>query len=79
MPQTRSTPQEFTPNMRTEMKGPNNIDSLLSNLGKKEPTNIHIDKDCTISVDDLDALSIGKNGKKNSKRKSDKNVVNIAI
>ena len=79
MPQTRSTPQEFTPNMRTEMKGPNNIDSLLSNLGKKEPTNIQIDKDSTISVDDLDALSIGKNGKKNSKRKSDKNVVNIAI
>ena len=79
MPQTRSTPQEFTPNMRTEMKGPNNIDSLLSNLGKKEPTNIQIDKDSTISVDDLDALSIGKNGKKSSKRKSDKNVVNIAI
>ena len=79
MPQTRSTPQEFTPNMRTEMKGPNNIDSLLSNLGKKEPTNIQIDKDSTISVDDLDALSIGKSGKKSSKRKSDKNVVNIAI
>ena len=79
IPQTRSTPQEFTPNMRTEMKGPNNIDSLLSNLGKKEPTNIQIDKDSTISVDDLDALSIGKNGKKSSKRKSDKNVVNIAI
>ena len=28
MPQTRSTPQEITPNMRTEMKAPNNIESL---------------------------------------------------
>tara|TARA_B100001142_G_scaffold326374_2_gene381792 strand:- start:2834 stop:4075 length:1242 start_codon:yes stop_codon:yes gene_type:complete len=88
MPQTRSNPQTFRPStktnpppkqsMRNEMKGPNNIDSLLSNLGSNEPKNIQIDKDSTISVDDLDTLSVGS-GRKKSKRKSDKNVIQVAI
>jgi hypothetical protein len=64
--------------MRNEMKGPNNIDSLLSNLGSNEPKNIQIDKDSTISVDDLDTLSVGS-GRKKSKRKSDKNIIQVAI
>tara|TARA_R110002012_G_scaffold302716_2_gene504085 strand:+ start:528 stop:1787 length:1260 start_codon:yes stop_codon:yes gene_type:complete len=71
------------PPMRREMKGPNNIDSLLSNLGSKEKTtNIQVDKDSTISVEDLETLSVGsgKGGlKRSNKRKSDKNIVNIAI
>ena len=77
-PPTRST----GPSMRTEMRGPNNIDSLLSNIGKKdnEPKNIQLDKDSTISMDDLDSLSVNSgSGRKKSKRKSDKNIVNIAI
>jgi hypothetical protein len=90
MPQTRSNPQTFRPStktnpppppkqsMRNEMKGPNNIDSLLSNLGNNEPKNIQIDKDSTISVDDLDTLSVGS-GRKKSKRKSDKNIIQVAI
>jgi hypothetical protein len=90
MPQTRSNPQTFRPStktnpppppkqsMRNEMKGPNNIDSLLSNLGTNEPKNIQIDKDSTISVDDLDTLSVGS-GRKKSKRKSDKNIIQVAI
>ena len=66
------------------MKGPNNIDSLLSNLSNKnnKPTNITLDKDSTVSIEDIDNLSIasgGSNRKKTNKRKSDKNVVNIAI
>lgn len=70
-----------TPPMRREMKGPNNIDSLLSNLGSKEKTtNIQVDKDSTISVEDLDTLSVGSGkGKRTNRRKSDKNIVNIAI
>ena len=66
--------------MRREMKGPNNIDNLLSKLGKskEQTTNIQIEKDSTISIDDLDTLSVG-NSRKSSKRKSDKNIVNIAI
>lgn len=90
MPQTRSNPQTFRPStktnpppppkqsMRNEMKGPNNIDNLLSNLGSNEPKNIQIDKDSTISVDDLDTLSVGS-GRKKSKRKSDKNIIQVAI
>ena len=82
----RSVPQNFTPSqpsqsMRREMKGPNNIDNLLSKLGKskEQTTNIQIEKDSTISIDDLDTLSVGSNSRKSSKRKSDKNIVNIAI
>tara|TARA_A200000113_G_scaffold225792_1_gene248012 strand:+ start:3239 stop:4522 length:1284 start_codon:yes stop_codon:yes gene_type:complete len=74
-------PQRSNPSMRSEMRGPNNIDSLLSNLGNNEK-NITLDKDSTISIDDLDNLSIGSGksgGKRSSKRKSDKNIVNIAI
>jgi hypothetical protein len=70
-----------TPPMRREMKGPNNIDSLLSNLGSNEKTtNIQVDKDSTISVEDLETLSVGSGkGKRPNRRKSDKNIVNIAI
>ena len=88
----RSQPQEFSappssPShpMRREMKGPNNIDSILSNLGGTEKTtNIQVEQNSTISIDDLDTLSVGSNNskggmKKASRRKSDKNVVNIAI
>ena len=78
-PQSQSQPNGAP--MRNEMRGPNNIDSLLSNLGNKEK-NITLDKDSTISIDDLDTLSIGSGksgGKRSSKRKSDKNIVNIAI
>ena len=45
-------------NMRKEMKGPNNIDSLLSNLNNKKTTNITLDKDSTISIEDIDNLSL---------------------
>jgi hypothetical protein len=82
----RSQPQSFEhsrapsppqPQMRREMGGPSNIDSLLSKIGGK--TDIKVDKDSTISIEDLDTLSAGGGSKRSSKRKSDKNVVNIAI
>ena len=90
----RSQPQYFEknnnssslPQMRKEMSGPSNIDSLLSKIGGTTggdtAKNIQVEKDSTISIEDLDTLSIGsgKGGmKKSSKRKSDKNVVNLAI
>ena len=88
----RSQPQQYEqsnspsspPQMRREMSGPSNIDSLLSKIGggNEKTTNIQVEKDSTISIEDLDTLSTGrtKSGmKKSSKRKSDKNVVNIAI
>ena len=83
----KSMPQEFnstsTPQvMRNEIKGPNNIDSILSKLNSAEKTtDIQVEKNSTISVEDLDTLSLnnGKSGRKSNKRKSDKNIVNIAI
>ena len=88
----RSQPQQYEqpnsppspPQMRREMSGPSNIDSLLSKIGggNEKTTNIQVEKDSTISIEDLDTLTTGKSKsgmKKSSKRKSDKNVVNIAI
>ena len=88
----RSQPQQYEqsnsppspPQMRREMSGPSNIDSLLSKIGggNEKTTNIQVEKDSTISIEDLDTLSTGRTRsgmKKSSKRKSDKNIVNIAI
>ena len=75
----RSEPQSSSnPKMRNDMKGPGNIDSLLSSLGKSNSstTNINVDESSTISVEDLDNL---QNKKKSNKRKSDKNTVSLAI
>ena len=56
--------------MRNEMKGPGNIDNILSNLGgSKNTTNITLDKDSTISIEDLDNLSVGGNKKRVIKEK----------
>ena len=87
----RSRPQQYSPSMppreqppppskmRSEMKGPNNIDSLLSNLGgtKTQTSDINIEKSSTISVEDLDMLK--KTSTSTSKRKSDKNKNTISL
>ncbi len=88
----RSQPEEFQrssappprppPPMRNEMKGPSNIASLLSNLGKSSAKNdIKVENNSTISIEDLETLSVGSrgSGKKSSKRKSDKNTISLAI
>lgn len=88
----RSQPEEFQrssappprppPPMRNEMKGPTNIDSLLSNLGKSSAKNdIKVENNSTISIEDLETLSVGSrgSGKKSSKRKSDKTTISLAI
>lgn len=70
------------PAMRSEMKGPNNIDSLLSNLNNTKTTNITLDKDSTISIEDIENLngpSSSSSNKRKSKRKSDKNTISLAI
>ena len=83
MPQTQTVPPRAPappqqPKMRNEMKGPNNIDSLLSNLvGGVNPqtSDINIEKSSTISVEDLDMLKKSNT----SKRKSDKNKNTISL
>lgn len=76
-----SPPTQSRPNMRNEMKGPNNIDSLLSNLNTTKTTNITLDKDSTISIEDIENLNgpSSSSNKRKSKRKSDKNTISLAI
>ncbi len=80
---TQSVPKpepdtSYNSKMRNDMKGPGNIDNLLSSLGKSNTstTNINVDESSTISIEDLDHL---QNKKKPNKRKSDKNTVSLAI
>ena len=68
--------------MRQEMKGPANIDNILSSLGGTSVKNVTLDKDSTVSIEDIDNLSIASgasNKRKSTKRKSNKNVVSLGI
>ncbi len=73
------------PSKRPEMKGPSNIDSILSSLGKASNASISkeitLDKSSTISIDDIDNISLSSaaSNKRKNKRKSDKNTVSLAI
>lgn len=85
-PSARPPPPQPTPSerKRPEMKGPGNIDSLLSSLGggsKNESKNITLDQDSTVSIEDIDNISIssGASRSKGRKRKSNKNTINLAI
>lgn len=81
-PPPRNMPK---PAMRKEMKGPGNIDSLLSSLGSgNDSKNITLDKESTISIEDVDNLSVASGVSSSSKkgrgrRKSDKNTISLSI
>ena len=81
-PPPRNMPK---PTMRKEMKGPGNIDSLLNSLGSgNDSKNITLDKDSTISIEDVENLSVASGVSSSSKkgrgrRKSDKNTISLAI
>jgi hypothetical protein len=84
-PPARSSPPTREAPKREEMKGPGNIDSLLSSLGKgknNESKNITLDKSSTVSIEDVDNISLASassSKRKSSKRKSDKNTISLAI
>ena len=68
--------------MRQDMKGPGNLDNLLSSLGGNSIKNVTLDKESTVSIEDIDNLSItsgSSNKRKSTKRKSNKNVVSLGI
>ena len=68
--------------MRQDMKGPGNLDNLLSSLGGNSIKNVTLDKESTVSIEDVDNLSIASgssNKRKSTKRKSNKNVVSLGI
>lgn len=78
-PKSRPMPE---PAMRQEMKGPANIDNILSSLGGSSVKNVTLDKESTVSIEDIDNLSIASgasNKRKSTKRKSNKNVVSLGI
>ena len=70
-PMTRSMPMSNT-NTRNEMKGPENINTILSSLKK-----INVDNESTISAEEIDIMS--NQGTSRRKRRSDKNTISLAI
>ena len=80
-----SSDPERTPRQRPEMKGPSNIDDILSNL-KTKPVNINTQKDddkvSVISVEDLKKMESDfpkPTPKKSRKPKSERNTVSLDI
>jgi len=59
-------------NTRNEMKGPENINTILSSLKK-----INVDNESTISAEEIDIMS--NQGTSRRKRRSDKNTISLAI
>ena len=70
---------------RREMKGPDNIDGLLSGLKQKTTENIIVDKNdddnlSTVSITELREMKENANmPKKKRKQKSDKNTISLDI
>ena len=78
-PVRQEPPPRPTPK-RAEMKGPENINSILEKLNNK-PTTLDTNNNSTISLDelnDLDISSLGKS-KSNRRRKNDKNTITLSI
>lgn len=66
-------------NYREEMKGPENINNILNNLNKK--INLEDKNESTISIEEVDNLSVSSNTPSISKRKrkNDKNTISLAV
>ena len=74
--------QRPSPPKRAEMKGPDNINSILQKLGNNsKPTPLDTNNNSTISLDELNDLDIGSLGKAttNRRRKQDKNTITLSI
>jgi hypothetical protein len=80
-PQNQSVPERFErPDRqertdrqeRQEMKGPDNINSILSGLKK-----INVDNESTISAEEIDLMNTNATSRR--KRRSDKNTISLAI
>ena len=79
-PPVRQEPPSRPAPKRAEMKGPDNINSILEKLNNK-PTTLDTNNNSTISLDelnDLDISSLGKS-KSNRRRKNDKNTITLSI
>ena len=65
-------PDRYEPPKRQEMKGPENINSILTGLKK-----INVDNDSTISAEEVDLMNTPATSRR--KRRSDKNTISLAI
>ena len=72
--QYRSPPQNqsFFGKERPEMKGPENINSILTGLKK-----VNVENDSTISAEEVDLMNTNSTSRR--KRRSDKNTISLAI
>jgi hypothetical protein len=69
-------PQSGPADVREEMKGPENINDILNNINK----NININNESTISVEDVDNISLTSNPSiSKKKKKNDKNTISLAV
>lgn len=65
------------PRQREEMRGPDNINSILSGLNKK--IDLSDKNESTISIDEVDLMSSFPEAKTKRKRRSDKNAIHIEV
>lgn len=78
-PSPPQPPQNVQPR-RPEMKGPDNINSILDKINNTKKIDT-TKNDSTISLDDIDSLSIssGKTKSSSKRRKSDKNTITLSV
>ena len=73
-----SHPPSGPSNFRSEMKGPDNIDSVIHNLSSR--VNLEEHNESTVSMDDMDNISISSTpSTSRRKKKSDKTVISLAV
>jgi hypothetical protein len=70
--QNQSQNQSFFGKERPEMKGPENINSILTGLKK-----VNVENDSTISAEEVDLMNTNSTSRR--KRRSDKNTISLAI
>jgi hypothetical protein len=68
----QSQGQSFFGKERPEMKGPENINSILTGLKK-----VNVENDSTISAEEVDLMNTNSTSRR--KRRSDKNTISLAI
>jgi hypothetical protein len=70
--QSQNQGQSFFGKERPEMKGPENINTILSGLKK-----VNVENDSTISAEEVDLMNTNSTSRR--KRRSDKNTISLAI
>jgi hypothetical protein len=63
---------------RTEMKGPDNIDSVINNINKR--VNLDEPNESTVSMEEMENISVGSaHSTSRRKKRADKSVISLAV